>query len=331
MKIKNLTDGSKFKGTFLIPVYETYHKNLVPVTFNEVSVSSSVFYGKKDTHQIVESDDNIYVFIGLGKTIGYIEIKTIFRRMAAKQTEHFSHEVALVIPESFTEENVEAAVSGLYLGTYSLGHFKQKKETHLFLDEKFELQLLSKTDYTAVAEKAVKIAQAQLETFHLVDSPPNVAIPKHLADWAKQSGSKYGFDVEVLGFEDCKSKGLEAFLSVGKGSQHEPQFIVMNYSPKLPGTKMKHIGLVGKGVTFDTGGLNIKVAGMLHMKSDMAGGAAVLGAMQLIADLKLPVQVTAIVPACENAVDAKSFLPSDVIQSYSGHSIEIIDTDAEGR
>jgi len=89
--------------------------------------------------------------------------------------------------------------------------------------------------------------------------------------------------------------------------------------------------LVGKGITFDTGGLNIKTAGMVHMKCDMAGAAAVLGAMQLIADLKLPYHVTAIVPACENSVDANSFLPSDVIGSYSGHSIEIIDTDAEGR
>jgi leucyl aminopeptidase len=88
---------------------------------------------------------------------------------------------------------------------------------------------------------------------------------------------------------------------------------------------------VGKGITFDTGGLNIKTAGMVHMKCDMAGGAAVFGAMQLIADLQLPVKVTAIVPCAENAVDAKAFLPSDVIHSYSGTSIEIIDTDAEGR
>jgi leucyl aminopeptidase len=89
--------------------------------------------------------------------------------------------------------------------------------------------------------------------------------------------------------------------------------------------------LVGKGITFDTGGLNIKTAGMVHMKCDMAGGGAVLGAMQLIASLELPCKVTAIVPACENSVDSKSFLPSDVISSYKGSSIEIIDTDAEGR
>lgn len=127
-----------------------------------------------------------------------------------------------------------------------------------------------------------------------------------------------------------KSK-IRCFLAVGKGSENEPQFVIMNYTPKENVAKIKHIGLVGKGITFDTGGLNIKTSGMLHMKCDMAGGAAVFGAMQLIADLQLPVKVTAIVPCAENSVDAKSFVPSDVIHSYSGHSIEIIDTDAEGR
>jgi leucyl aminopeptidase len=105
----------------------------------------------------------------------------------------------------------------------------------------------------------------------------------------------------------------------------------MKYSPKVDTEGLKHVGLVGKGITFDTGGLNIKTAGMVHMKCDMAGGGAVFGAMQLIADLQLPIKVTAIVPCAENSVDSKSFLPSDVIQSYSGTSIEIIDTDAEGR
>jgi leucyl aminopeptidase len=177
-------------------------------------------------------------------------------------------------------------------------------------------------------ENGFKIANAQLETFNLVDLPPNNITPEHLSKWAIETGKKYGFSVEVFGREKSKVIGLHSFLAVGQGSNREPQFIIMDYHPN---DSKKHIGLVGKGITFDTGGLNIKVAGMVHMKCDMAGGAAVLGAMQLIADLKLPYRVTAIVPACENSVDAKSFLPSDVIQSYSGSSIEIIDTDAEGR
>jgi leucyl aminopeptidase len=219
----------------------------------------------------------------------------------------------------------------LLLGTYDLGHFKSDKNVHPFLEPDFSLNLVSEKDYLATAKKGIKIAKAQLATYNLVDLPPNTVNPKYLANWAKETGKKYGFDVEVLGYEASKIAGLGAFLAVGKGSENEPQFIIMNYTPTTEVEHLKHVGLVGKGITFDTGGLNIKTAGMLHMKCDMAGGGAVFGAMQLIADLQLPVKVTAIVPCAENSVDAKSFLPSDVIHSYSGHSIEIIDTDAEGR
>lgn len=222
----------------------------------------------------------------------------------------------------------EAAVSGLVLGTYKLGHFKKDNQAHPLLHEDFLLNISGGVNFLKEAQKGVKIAQAQIETFILVDLPPNTITPQYLSGWASETGKKYGFTTEAFDRNKAKAIGLHAFLAVGKGSANEPQFIVMDYHPAQP---KKHIGLVGKGITFDTGGLNIKVAGMVHMKSDMAGGAAVLGAMRLIADLKLPYRVTAVVPACENSVDAQSFLPSDVIQSYKGSSIEIIDTDAEGR
>lgn len=330
MKTHTTNNLDGFEGTLLIPISETYSKNLVPTEFHGVSVPSNVFYGKKDTYYTIEKYGCTHIFIGLGKEYDYKNLKNIFRRLTAKQQENLDKPTVLVIPDGFSNDDVEASISGLLLGTYNLGLYK-KTETHPFLKPDFSLGLLSKTDFSRTIEKGIHIANAQLEVLKLVDLPPNVATPKYLADWATESGAKYRFDVEILGFEACQSKGLDAFLNVGKGSQHEPQFIIMNYNPENSDAKTKHVGLVGKGVTFDTGGLNIKVAGMLHMKCDMGGGGAVLGAMQLIASLKLPVKVTAIVPACENAVDAKSFLPSDVIQSYSGHSIEIIDTDAEGR
>ena len=208
-----------------------------------------------------------------------------------------------------------------------MGIIKQKKKENSFATD-FTLELISKSNLKNSTEKAVKIANAQLQTLALVDLPPNTVTPEYLAKWAINAGKKYGFDVKVYGTEESLKFGLHAFTAVGQGSDRESQFIIMDYHPHH---SKKHIGLVGKGITFDTGGLNIKTAGMVHMKCDMAGGAAVLGAMQLIADLQLPFRVTAIVPACENAVDAKSYFPSDVIQSYHGSSIEIIDTDAEGR
>lgn len=330
MKIKTINSLDNFSGTVLIPVFETTAKNLIPVQFNRVAVASKVFYGKKDTHYLVEKEDTTYVFIGLGKSIDYKSLKTIFRRIAIKEKDTFGQNVSLFLPDVFTEEQVEAAISGLYLGTYNLGHYK-KQELHPFLSPDFELQILSDQDFSETTYKAIKIAKAQLETFTLVDLPPNAVTPKYLANWAQEKGNQYGFEVKILGLEAAKKENLGAFVAVGKGSDNEAQFVIMNYSPKETIPNLKHVGLVGKGITFDTGGLNIKTAGMVHMKCDMAGGAAVFGAMQLIADLQLPIKVTAIVPCAENSVDSKSFLPSDVIYSYSGNSIEIIDTDAEGR
>lgn len=330
MTTQNVNTLDHFTGALLIPVFETSAQNLLPTEFHGVSVPSKVFYGKKDTVYIVEKYDCTHIFIGIGKEPDYKSLVTAFRRISARQKEMFSTNTALVVPEKFSAAQAEAMVSGLYLGTYDLGHFKNN-DKHPFLVDGFVLQLFSKKDVTLMAQKGIQIAKAQSETLRLVDAPPNVATPKYLADWATKAGDQYGFTTEILGKQACQEKGLESFLAVGKGSQHEPQFIIMNYIPAHTDAKTKHIGLVGKGITFDTGGLNIKVASMVHMKSDMAGGAAVLGAMQLIADLKLPVKVTAIVPACESAVDANSFLPSDVIGSYNGSTIEIIDTDAEGR
>ena len=331
MKINIIQNLDNFSGTILIPIFETDEKNEVNITFDGLEIPVKLFSGIKDTHYLAEKNNNIYLFIGLGKTIDYKALKTIFRRISAKQKEHFNLNLALVLPDQLTDNQVEAMISGLLLGTYDLGHFKAEKKVHPILAPNFCLKLVTDKDYLSIGNKAIKIAKAQLSVFNLVDLPPNTATPKHLSQWAKYTGEKYGFEVEVLGHEASKIAGLDAFLAVGKGSENEPQFIIMNYTPKFEEKSIKHVGLVGKGITFDTGGLNIKTAGMVHMKCDMAGGGAVLGTMQLIADLQLPIKVTAIVPCAENSVDAKSLLPSDVINSYSGHSLEIIDTDADGR
>lgn len=330
MKTQNIKNLEGFTGVILIPTFETSAKNVVPIEFHGISLSSKVFFGKKDTYYIAEKYDCVHVFIGLGKKIDYKSLKTIARRISSKEKVIFGENVVLAIPEVFTLQQVEATISGLFLGTYNLGHFK-KKDKHAFLDPKFVLGLLSKTDYLEVANRAIKIAKAQIEILYLVDLPPNNITPIYLAKWAIERGEEYGFSTRILGAEASRIEGLDAFVAVGKGSEKEPQFIIMDYIPQTDIPKIRHVGLVGKGITFDTGGLNIKTAGMLHMKCDMAGGAAVLGTMHLVADLKLPIRVTAIVPCCENAVDSKSFLPSDVIKSYSGSTIEIIDTDAEGR
>ena len=323
MKI-HYTNNQSQKKLNLIPLLETEEA----IIFDEIHLSKTIFSGKKDSLYFYEKDENIFIFIGLGKNPDYKSLKTTFRRISAKQKSYFKEEAKLFLTGDFSNDYIEAMISGLWIGTYQLGHYKKDKTQHPLESDDFIFEVNSYSDVKNAVEKGLKIANAQLETYHLVDLPPNKITPKHLADWAIEAGKNFGFSVEVFGQQKSKEVGLDAFISVGKGSANESQFIIMDYQPE---NAKKHIGLVGKGITFDTGGLNIKTAGMVHMKCDMAGAAAVLGAMQLIADLQLPYRVTAIVPACENSVDANSFLPSDVIGSYSGHSIEIIDTDAEGR
>ena len=198
MKTKNIQNLDNYSGTLLIPVFETYENNLVPIEFHGVTVSSKVFYGKKDSLYLVEKYDCTHVFIGLGKTIDYKSLKIIFRRIASKHAAIFKKNTALVLPELFSNDQIEATISGLLLGTYNLGHFK-KKEQHLLLNDDFELDILSQKDTSEILNKGIKIAYAQLEVLHMVDLPPNTVTPKYLSNWATTSGSKYGFTTEIFG------------------------------------------------------------------------------------------------------------------------------------
>lgn len=324
------TQVDHFNGLIILPFFENENAIQSRSEFPRAQVSSELFSGVKDSQFLIErtEENQVFLFIGLGKDPDYKSIKNAFRRLTAKQEKLFKEHVLLVLSEDFGEQAMEAAVSGLLLGTYRLGHFKSLEKPQKDW-EKVKLGVSSSIPKAEeIVRRAEKIAAAQMETFKLVDLPPNTVTPQYLAEWAQSTGKSLGMEVKVFGRKKAEKEKLHAFLAVGQGSQKEPQFIVMEYRPKQA---LKHVGLVGKGVTFDTGGLNIKTQGMVHMKCDMGGAATVLGAMQLIADLGLQVQVTAIVPCVENAIDKQAYLPSDVIQSHSGKTIEVIDTDAEGR
>lgn len=327
----NLTDTLEaFRGLIILPFFENETEIQYNENFPHIQVSKNLFSGKKDTQFLLEdrNNSNIFLYIGLGKEPEFKDIQTAFRRISAKQENLFEKQALLVLPKEMNSNLLEAAVSGLILGTYRLGYYKNPESPAK------DWSTINLSIHTPIenadflVQKARKIAEAKIETFYMVDLPPNKITPAFLADWAIKAGKKYGFDTKVLDKKKAEKEGLHAFLAVGQGSQKEPQFIIMEYRSK---DSKKHFGLVGKGVTFDTGGLNIKTQGMVQMKCDMGGAATVLGTMQLIADLQIPVNVTAIVPCVENSVDNQSYLPSDVISSYSGKSIEVIDTDAEGR
>ena len=197
-----------------------------------------------------------------------------------------------------------------------------------------QLCLLIEESITPELEHAARsgraIAEGMALTKDLGNLPGNVCNPGYLADAARALGKEFGFEVEVLEREDMARLGMESALSVGKASAEPCRFIVMKYSGSEAGEKP--IVLVGKGVTFDTGGVSLKPGDDLDMmKYDMCGAASVFGALKMVARLALPLNVIGIIGAVENMPGGRASRPGDVVKSMSGQTIEILNTDAEGR
>jgi len=178
-------------------------------------------------------------------------------------------------------------------------------------------------------QEGLVLAQSVMTARDLVNELAEVLTPEELARRTVELGQNFGFEVEILDREQCRELGMNLFLAVSRGSLLEPKFIVMRYKGGQVGAAP--IALVGKGVTYDSGGYNIKKSSMESMRFDMNGGAAVIGAMCAIARRKLPVNVVAAVAACENMVDADAFRNGEVIRSMNGQTVFVRNTDAEGR
>ncbi|MBN2286764.1 MAG: leucyl aminopeptidase family protein [Tissierellales bacterium] len=187
---------------------------------------------------------------------------------------------------------------------------------------------VSDFDVSKEMEEAVLYGEASRITRDLVNHPSAYMTPRRLAEQAKAYGDYYGIEVEIFGKEKIKALEMNAFLAVGNGSSQEPQLIVMRYK----GTESKQdiIGLVGKGVTFDSGGYSLKRK-MDTMHGDMGGAGAVIGALLMTAVLKLKVNVTVVIAACENKIGPEAYVPGDILYSMSGKTIEMVNADAEGR
>jgi len=180
-------------------------------------------------------------------------------------------------------------------------------------------------------EQGQKIGQAMAFTRTLAETPPNICTPAYLGKKALALEKAYSsIEVSVLGLKEIKALKMNSFLSVSKGSAYEPKFISVKY--QKGSAKDAPVILIGKGVTYDTGGHSLKPANsMMGMKFDMSGAATVLGMMQLIADLELNINVIGLIPSCENIPGGDANKPDDIVVSMSGQTIEILNTDAEGR
>jgi leucyl aminopeptidase len=238
---------------------------------------------------------------------------------------------AFVAPSSIGgEEAVKAIVEGTFVGNFDPDYYKSDRK-----DQKIEVVTViasgDKSGLQKALDEAQIIGESQNFTRDLVNEPSNRMTPTMLGERAKKMAQEVGLKCEVYGADKIKELKMGAFWSVAQGSDEPPALIVMKYEPA--GAPEKPVlGLVGKGITFDTGGISIKPAdGMEKMKYDMAGGATMIGAMRAIAMLKPKVKVTAVICAAENMPSGKAQKPGDVQIAMSGKSIEIINTDAEGR
>ena len=228
---------------------------------------------------------------------------------------------------------IEQAVLAVMDSMYRFDKLKSEPPKQKRALKKVVLHVADRSEASAAEgaiDRAVAIAEGIMLAKDLGNLPANVCTPTYLAKQARELGSHHGFEVTILDQQDLEKLGMNAFLAVAGGSRQPPKLIVMEYHggarEALP------VVLVGKGITFDTGGVNIKsTSDMEQMKFDMCGAASVFGALHASALMKLPLNVVGIVPAAENMPDGNAIKPGDVVTTMSGQTVEILDTDSEGR
>lgn len=231
------------------------------------------------------------------------------------------------------EELIKAMATSAELAKYTFNKYKtdakEEKELNVSIS-RCGVKEATREIEDAINE-GVEVAKGIIIARDLVNEPSNVMYPETLADAAVNAGKESGFEVEVHGVEEIKALKMEAFYNVAKGSAKEPKLIVMRYFGDKD-NKETVLGLVGKGLTYDSGGYSIKPTNsMVDMKSDMGGAASVIGALSVIAKRKLKLNVVAVIAACENLISGDAYKPGEVIGSMAGKTIEVVNTDAEGR
>ncbi|MBV9770256.1 MAG: leucyl aminopeptidase, partial [Bryobacterales bacterium] len=245
--------------------------------------------------------------------------------------------ITLALDEPFSSDDFAgSAVEGAVLADLENDRYKTDPEKDEKQVASFAVLGSEKTVSQTALNRGRILAEAQNFTRDLANEPANVLTPTLLAENAKKMADEFGLECEVLDQDRMRQLGMGALLGVAQGSAEPPALIVIRYKPaNAPASSAKtqdHLGLVGKGVTFDTGGISIKPSeGMEKMRYDMAGGAAVLGAMRAIAQLKPAIPVTALVPTVENMPGGKAQRPGDIVKTFSGKTVEVLNTDAEGR
>ncbi|TGY40224.1 leucyl aminopeptidase [Clostridium sartagoforme] len=278
------------------------------------------------------------LLVGLGKEedINLDKVREATGKAIKKLKELGITNIFLRVPHTEAiklEELIKAMATSAELANYTFNKYKtdakEEKELNVSIS-RCGVKEATKEIEDAINE-GVEVAKGIIIARNLVNEPSNVIYPETLAEAAVNAGKESGFEVEVHGVEKIKALKMEAFYNVAKGSVKEPKLIVMRYFGDED-NKENVLGLVGKGLTYDSGGYSIKpTTGMVDMKSDMGGAASVIGALSVIAKRGLKLNVIAVIAACENLISGDAYKPGEVIGSMAGKTIEVVNTDAEGR
>jgi leucyl aminopeptidase len=297
-------------------------------TFKENEFSGQ--FGKVyrfNTHGLVTSKS--ILILGLGDKKEF-KPNRCYRAFAAAAKELESGDKNVGIVFELNSNLISSSIEGLFQGSYQFTKYKTGENAK----RNFELTLFTKSvsdrTFSRESRKAINISKAVHLARDIVNEPPVYLTPAKLAEISEDVATEGNLAIKVLGKNEIKSAGMNGLYSVSRGSTQPPRFIHFTYTPKKKSKKT--VAIVGKGVTFDSGGLCLKPAGsMLTMKMDMAGSAAVVGAMKAIAELKPKYKIHGIIPATENMTGGDAYKPDDVLYALNGKSVEIINTDAEGR
>lgn len=290
---------------------------------------AAFFTGKKHEVFVNVQDEGIAYFIGLGKADSALfEIQQVAVKFSLTYREKLLAAPTLVVGDFMTEKQFEEFVKGLLLGTYQYPFEK----THALWNPKFELHFenISQKKLDGISRKSEALSDGQTACQEWLNKPANLKKPDTFSAYLKNISKKYNLKYTSFNRKKCEELGLGAYLSVNQGSAYDAAFTILEYKSTVKNAKI--FGLVGKCVLFDTGGISLKNPDNMHyMKSDMGGATAVLGTLIYAAEMQLPVNIIAVLPITDNAISENAFLPSDVITAYNGKTIEVLNTDAEGR
>ncbi len=341
MKIKFITKIKVKTGALIVNVNQGLDLSPSCEDANNISNGAisrafdvSKFSGKKNQLLEILSPSNMdcsrLIIAGIGKEMNEIDAQSFGATLYNKLNAVDENIATLIIDGDDQAQNAANIAFGMLLKSYKFNKYmtgKKNKNDNIFKD--FTIQLDNASEAEEIFKDLKAIADGVFIARDLVSEPPNILYPASMANEIKKLET-LGIDVKILGEDQMRKLGMGALLGVGQGSIRESKLVVMNWNGGDKDTAP--LAFIGKGVTFDTGGISLKPgAGMEEMKFDMGGSAVVIGLMKALAGRKAKVNVVGVVGLAENMPDGNAQRPGDIVTSMSGQTIEIINTDAEGR